>query len=72
MNVEKAVVRLTEVIRRKHLAIATERSRRAWHRRYCDFLKGIASHLPNEQTPECFRIEKAKEGWCRQRSESSF
>jgi hypothetical protein len=49
MNTEKAVARLSEVIRRKPLALATERSYCAWLRRYCDNLKGLPAHLSSEQ-----------------------
>jgi Phage integrase, N-terminal SAM-like domain len=54
MNAEKAVVRLTKVIRRKHLALATERSYCAWLRRYCDHLKGLPAHLSSERKLELF------------------
>jgi hypothetical protein len=54
MNTEKALARLTEVIRRKHLALATERSYCAWLRRYCDNLKGLPAHLSSEQKLERF------------------
>jgi integron integrase len=61
MNAEKAVVRLTEVIRRKHLALATERSYCAWLRRYCDYLKGLPAHLSSEQKLEQFLNTLARE-----------
>src|SRR6058998_1657698 len=35
MNTDRAVARLAEVIRRKHLALNTEQSYCAWLRRYC-------------------------------------
>src|ERR1700722_16221066 len=54
MNTEKALERLAEVIRRKHLALATERSYGAWPRRYCDNLKGVPAHLSSEQKLERF------------------
>jgi len=54
MNTEKALGRLTEVIRRKHLALATERSYRAWLRRYCNNIKGLPAHLSSEQKLERF------------------
>src|SRR5437879_4992876 len=54
MNTEKAVARLTEVIRRKHLALDTERSYCAWLRRYCDNLKKLTAHLSSEQKLERF------------------
>jgi hypothetical protein len=49
MNTEKALARLAEVIRRKHLALATERSYCAWFRRYYDNLKGFPAHMSSEQ-----------------------
>jgi site-specific recombinase XerD len=52
MNTDEAVQRLTEVVRRKHLALATERTYCAWLRRYCDFLKGLPLHLPSEHKLE--------------------
>jgi site-specific recombinase XerD len=61
MNIEKAVARLTEVIRRKHLALATERSYCAWLRRYCDNLKRLPSHLSSEQKLERFLNALAQE-----------
>ena len=61
MNAEKAVARLTEVIRRKHLALATERSYCAWLRRYCDDLKGVPAHLSSEQKLERFLNALAQE-----------
>ena len=54
MNADEAVRRITEVIRRKHLALATERTYCAWLRRYCDFLKGLPLHLPSEHKLERF------------------
>ncbi len=60
MNTDEAIHRLTEVIRRKHLALATVRSYRAWLRRYCDCLKGLPSHLSSEQKLERFLTDLAK------------
>jgi site-specific recombinase XerD len=54
MNTEEAVRRLTEVVRRKHLALATERTYCACLRRYCDNLKGLPVHLSSEQKLERF------------------
>jgi site-specific recombinase XerD len=54
MNMNEAVRRLTEVVRRQHLALATERTYCAWLRRYCDFLKGLPLHLPSEHKLERF------------------
>jgi hypothetical protein len=61
MNTDEAVRRLEEIVRRKHLAVATERTSCAWLRRYCDFLKGLPLHLPGEQKFQqflTFPIEK--------------
>jgi site-specific recombinase XerD len=54
MNMNEAVRRLTEVIRRQHLALATERTYCAWLRRYCDFLKGLPLRMPSEHKLERF------------------
>jgi len=43
-----------EVVRHKHLALATERIYFAWLRRYCDFLKALPLHLPSEHKLERF------------------
>jgi integrase-like protein len=60
MNTDQAVRRLTEVLRRKHLALATERSYCAWLRRYCDYLKTIPFHFPSQQKLERFLTALAK------------
>jgi hypothetical protein len=52
MNADEALHRLTEAIRRKQLAPSTERRYCAWLRRYCDYLKELQFHLPNEQKPD--------------------
>jgi hypothetical protein len=54
MNTNEAVRRLTQVVRRKHLALATERTYCAWLRRYCDFLKALPLHLPRQHKLERF------------------
>jgi Phage integrase, N-terminal SAM-like domain len=54
MNTEEAVRRLKEVVRRKHLALATEQAYCAWLRRYCDFLNGLPLHLPSQHKLERF------------------
>jgi hypothetical protein len=59
MNQDDAARPLTEVIRRKHLALATETGSCAWLRRYCDYLKGLPSHLPSEQKLERFLTDLA-------------
>ena len=55
MNTEQAIVRLTEVIRRKHLALNTEQS-------YCAHAKQLPAHLPSEQKVEQFLTALAKTG----------
>jgi hypothetical protein len=54
MNTNKAVRQLTEVVRRKHLTLATERTYCAWLRRYCDFLKRLPLLMPSEHKFERF------------------
>jgi len=56
LNTNEAVQRLTEVVQRKHLALALERTCCVWLRRYCDFLKGLPVHLPSEHMLERFVI----------------
>jgi hypothetical protein len=46
------VQRLAEVVRRKHLALATESNCCAWLRRYCGFVGGLPVHLPSEHELE--------------------
>lgn len=62
MNTEKAGARLTEIIRRKHLALATEHSYCAWLRRYCDYLRGLRFHLSSEQKLERFLTALSPKG----------
>ncbi len=61
MNTDQAVNKLRDVIRRKHLALATEHSYCAWLRRYCDFIKSLAADLPSEQKLERFLTALAKQ-----------
>src|SRR5258708_2096219 len=60
MNTDEAVRRLAEEIRRKQLALATERTYCAWLRRYFDYLKGFRHHLSSEQKLERFLTTLAK------------
>jgi len=48
------VRRIAEVVHRKHLTLATERTCCAWLRRYCDFLKGLPLRMPGEPKLERF------------------
>ncbi len=49
MKTEPARQRMTEVIRRKHLARNTEQSYCAWLKRYCHYLVKLTTDLPSEQ-----------------------
>ena len=53
--------RTAGVIRRRHLVLNTEQSYCAWLRRYCDYLKGLPSHLSSEQKLERFLTALAKD-----------
>jgi hypothetical protein len=72
MNTDKAVRRLAEAVRRKHLALATERTYWAWLRRYCDFLKGLPLHLPSQHKLERFMTALTQQGCRRRLLESSL
>jgi integron integrase len=61
MTTEQALQKLSDVIRRKHFASATERSYRAWLKRYCDYVRRLPAHLPSEQKLERFLTALAKE-----------
>ncbi len=62
LNTEQAIVRLTEVIRRKHLALNTEQSYCAWLKRYCDHAKQLPAQMPSGQKVERFLTALAKTG----------
>jgi hypothetical protein len=59
MKPADTVRRFTEVLRRKHLALATEKGHCAWLGRACDYLKGLPSHLPSEQKLKRFLTDLA-------------
>lgn len=61
MNTEQAVQKLTDVIRRKHLALSTERSYCTWLRRYCDYIVKLPAHLSSTQKLERFLTALAKD-----------
>ena len=61
MNTEQVLKKLSNVIRRKHFALATERSYCSWLNRYCDFIQRLPAHLPSEQKVERFLTALAKE-----------
>lgn len=54
MNTCKPVRCLTEVVRRKYLTLATERTYSPSLRRYCEFLEGLPLQLPSEHKLERF------------------
>ena len=62
MTTPEALRKLTDVLRRKHFALSTERSYVAWLRRYCDFIKTLPSHLASERKLEQFLTALAREG----------
>jgi hypothetical protein len=55
MNMDEAVRRLAEVVRRKHITLATERTCCAWLRRCWDFLKRLPLLMTNERKLEWLR-----------------
>ena len=61
MKTEQALQRMSEVIRRKHLAWRTEQSYCAWLKRYCDFIVQIPAPLPSEQKLERYLTALAKD-----------
>ena len=61
MNTAQALQRLTDVIRRKHFALATEHSYRMWLSRYCDYIKPLTPSLSSEQKLERFLTALAKD-----------
>jgi hypothetical protein len=61
MTTQEALRKLTDVLRRKHFALNTERSYAAWLRRYCDFIKALPFHLARERKLEQFLTALAKE-----------
>jgi Phage integrase, N-terminal SAM-like domain len=54
MTTAQAVKTLTDVIRRKHLALSTEQIYCSWLRRYCNYLQTLPPHLPSERKLERF------------------
>jgi site-specific recombinase XerD len=61
MTTAQALQKLGDVIRRKHFALATERSYGAWLKRYCDFIQRLPTALPSEQKLERFLTALARE-----------
>ncbi|GDY23769.1 hypothetical protein LBMAG56_51160 [Verrucomicrobiota bacterium] len=62
MKTEQALEKMTEVIRRKQLALSTKPCWRAWLRRDCDYLLKIRVHLTSEQKSERFLTALAQGG----------
>ena len=61
MKTEQALQRMSEVIRRKHLALSTEQSYCAWLKRYCAHVKTLPAALPSEQKLERFLTALAQD-----------
>ena len=61
MKTDQALQKMTDVIRRKHLALNTEHTYCAWLKRYCDYIKKLPSDLPSEQKLERFLTALAKD-----------
>jgi len=61
MTTDQALQRLGDVIRRKHFALATGRSYRAWLQRYCDFIKALPAQWPSERKLEQFLTALARD-----------
>ena len=61
MKTEAALQKLSDVIRRKHLALKTEQSYCAWLKRYCHYIKQLPAGLPSEQKLERFLTALARQ-----------
>jgi site-specific recombinase XerD len=61
VSTEQALQKLGDVIRRKHFALGTERSYRAWLKRYCDFIQRLPGRPLSEQKLERFLTALARE-----------
>jgi len=61
MNPTRAILRLREVIRRQHKALATEQSYVHWLQHYIAALQGMPASLPSEQKLERFLTQLALE-----------
>jgi len=61
MSTEEAVDRMSSVLRRKHLALATEQSYCGWLRRYCRFLHDVKPEGTTEQKMAAFLTQLAKQ-----------
>ena len=59
MNEAAAVSRLREVVRRKHLALATEESYAHWLVQFCRFARTVPAELASEQKVERFLTRMA-------------
>ena len=54
MNLNDALKWITDVMRRKQLALATEQNYRDCLKRYCEFVVKLPAHLSSEQKMERF------------------
>ena len=61
MNTDQALQKMTDVLRRKHLALSTEQCYCAWLRRYCDYIRKLPAHFTSEQKLERFLTALAKD-----------
>ena len=61
MNSRAALEKVTEIMRRKHFALATQRSYCAWLKRYCHCLLKLPAHWSSEQKLEHFLTALAKD-----------
>ena len=64
MNRNEAVRRLTEIVRRQHLALATERTYCAWLRRDCHHTNGFPFHLPARMSPPVAEVKPLRRLFC--------
>ena len=62
MTTEQAIAKLSDVIRRKHLALSTEQSYCAWLRRFCDCVKTLPVSSSSELKLEQFLTGLANTG----------
>ena len=60
MNATQAVVKLADIVRRKHFSLSTEQSYCGWLKRYCAFLKTLPAAWPSEQKLERFLTALAR------------
>lgn len=61
MNEESAILKMRDVLRRKHLALSTEEAYTHWLRRFCRYVVRLPDDLPSEQKIEAFLTLLAKQ-----------